>query len=134
MSLTFGILNMMCHGVSLFASILLGILYASWMGMSISFTKLGKISFLQFLALYLFFLGPPMNRMLVLLKLSQNLLIVSSFFKVYFIDYAITVVPVFSPFIQLHHAHPPPCNATPSGSCPWVVHISFWLLHFLYCS
>ena len=44
------------------------------------------------------------------------------FVKVYFIDYAITVVPFFSPLS--------PCSTctTPSlprfSSCPWVVHIS----------
>ena len=46
------------------------------------------------------------------------------FKKIYFIDYAITVVPFFLPFIPLH----PVCHLLPSfphhSSCPWVVHIS----------
>ena len=45
------------------------------------------------------------------------------FFKVYFIDYAITAVPFFSPLFPstlhaLSHRHFPP------SSCSWVVHIS----------
>ena len=47
------------------------------------------------------------------------------FFLVYFIDYAITVVPFFPPL------YPPPCPAPllclvfhSLSSCPWVVHIS----------
>ena len=44
-------------------------------------------------------------------------------FLMYFIDYAITVVP-FSPFIPLHPVRPvPPAFPSPS-SCLWVVHIS----------
>ena len=54
----------MCLGVGLFASILLGTQCASWTCMSISFTKLGKFSFItfqtdfQFLALSLLLLAP----------------------------------------------------------------------------
>ena len=45
------------------------------------------------------------------------------FFKIYFIDYAITVVP-FPPLYS-----PPPCTSPPThlpslSSCPWVIHIS----------
>ena len=54
-------------------------------------------------------------------------------FKIYFIDYAITVVP-FSPFIPLHPAHP----LSPTFPLLFHVHGSYrkalWLLHFLYCS
>ena len=39
LSLTFGLLIMMCLGVGLFASIIIGTLCASWICMSISFTK-----------------------------------------------------------------------------------------------
>ena len=45
------------------------------------------------------------------------------FFKIYFIDYAITVVPFFPPLYS-----PLPCTSPPSfphlTSCPWVIHIS----------
>ena len=49
----------------------------------------------------------------------------SFFFKVHFIDHAITVVPFFSPLYPA-----PPCTLPfppvfpPLGSCPWVVHTS----------
>ena len=48
LSLTFGILIMMCLGVGPFESILFGTLYAYWTCMSISFTKLGNFSFTIF--------------------------------------------------------------------------------------
>ena len=48
LSLTFGILIMMCLGVGLFASILFGTVCVSWTCMSISFTKLGKFSVIIF--------------------------------------------------------------------------------------
>ena len=46
-------------------------------------------------------------------------------FKVYFIDYAITVVPIFLP---LHPSAWYPLlssNRTPLSSCPWIMHISY---------
>ena len=46
------------------------------------------------------------------------------FFKVYFIDYTVTVDPFFLPFIPLHTAHPLPPSFHPLSSCPCVVHIS----------
>ena len=45
------------------------------------------------------------------------------FFKVFFIDYAITVFPIFPPLSPLHLVLPSP-PASPLSSCPWVVHIS----------
>ena len=45
------------------------------------------------------------------------------FLKIYFIDYAITVVP-FPPFTPLHPAHPLPPTFPLYSSCPWVIHIS----------
>ena len=47
-SLTFGFVTMMCLGVGLFASIIIGTLCASWTCMSIPFTNLGKLSFTVF--------------------------------------------------------------------------------------
>ena len=47
-SLTFYILIMMCLRGGLFASFLFGIFSASWTCVSISFTKLGKLSFIIF--------------------------------------------------------------------------------------
>ena len=47
-----------------------------------------------------------------------------SFFKVYFIDYAIRVVLIFFPFAPLCPAHPFPPTFPPFSSCPWVMHIS----------
>ena len=46
------------------------------------------------------------------------------FLNIYFIDYAITVVP-FPPFLP-HHPAPfiPPAFPPHLNSCPWVVHIS----------
>ena len=45
------------------------------------------------------------------------------FLKVYFIDYAITVVPFFSP-LSPSTLHPALTSILPLSSCPWVVHIS----------
>ena len=44
-------------------------------------------------------------------------------FLIYFIDYAITVVP-FPPFTPLHPAHHLPPTFPPYSSCSWVIHIS----------
>ena len=46
------------------------------------------------------------------------------FFEIYFIDYAITVVPFFLPFIPLHPVPHLPPSFPHLGSCPWVVHVS----------
>ena len=46
-----------------------------------------------------------------------------SFFKVFFIDYAITVFPIF-PFIPLHPVPPTLQHSSPLCSCPWVVHVN----------
>ena len=46
------------------------------------------------------------------------------FFKLYFIDYGITVVPVFPP-IPPSTQHPPSLRQSPHRcSCPWVMHVS----------
>ena len=45
------------------------------------------------------------------------------FFKIYFIDYAITVVP-FPPLTPLCPAHPVPPTFPPISTCPLVVHVS----------
>ena len=45
-------------------------------------------------------------------------------FKIYFIDYAITVVPFPTPLTPLHPDHPLPPTFPPYSSCPWVIHIS----------
>ena len=48
----------------------------------------------------------------------------SYFFKVYFIDYAIIVVP-FPPLYSPSPCTPPPTCIPPTlSSCPWVVHVS----------
>ena len=46
-------------------------------------------------------------------------------FMLHFIDYAVTLVPFFPPFVPLCPA-PPPSTSIPHAlsSCPWVVHIS----------
>ena len=77
LSLIFGILIIMCLGVGLFASILFGTV--SWTCMSISFTKLGKFSFIIFsnrFPISCFFSSPfgtPMMQMWECLKLSWRL-------------------------------------------------------------
>ena len=48
LSLSFGFLIMMCHGVGLLASIMFGTFCASWTCMSVSFTKSGKFPFIIF--------------------------------------------------------------------------------------
>ena len=45
-------------------------------------------------------------------------------FKIYFIDYAITVVPFPPPFIPLCSAHPVPPTSPSFSSCSWVIHTS----------
>ena len=69
---------MVCIGVSLFASILFGTTSASCTYMSISFTKLGKFSFIIFSNRFptscsvSSLSGTPMMRMLERLKLSRG--------------------------------------------------------------
>ena len=81
---------MMCIEVGLFGSILFGTLCASWTCMSISFTKLGKFSFLTFSNRFPvscpFFSpsGTLIMHILEYLKLSQRLLILSSYFGFFF--------------------------------------------------
>ena len=45
-------------------------------------------------------------------------------FKVYFIDYAITVVPFSSPFYFPQPCTPSPTSIPPFSSCSWVIHVS----------
>ena len=76
---------MMCFGVFLFGSIFFGNLWASWTCMSVSFTRLGKFSFIIFsnkfsISCYSSSLpGTPIIRMLEHLKLSSRFLSLSSF-------------------------------------------------------
>ena len=57
-------------------------------------------------------------------------------FKFYFIDYAIIVVPIFPPFSLPSQWYIPHSlwQSPPHCSCPWVMCIILWLLHFLYCT
>ena len=48
----------------------------------------------------------------------------SSFLKIYFVDYTITVVPFFLPFIPLYPVLPLPPSFPHLSSCQWVVHIN----------
>ena len=48
-----------------------------------------------------------------------------SFFKIYFIDYAITVVPFFPPFIPLCPVPLLPPSFPHLSSCPWVIYKFF---------
>ena len=66
-------------------------------------------------------------------KIISEIISLFSFFKIYFIDYAITVVP-FPLFTPLHPAPPLPPTFPPYSSCPWVIHLSIWFLHFLHYS
>ena len=89
LSLTFGILSMMCLGVILFGSILFGTLYASWTYMSISSPKLGKFSLIIFSNKFSVSCsssssGTSVIQILVHLKMSQRLLSLSLFFKILF--------------------------------------------------
>ena len=96
LSLTFGILIMMCLAVGLFGFILFGTLSTSWTCMFIYFTKLGKCSFIIFsirfpISCSFSSSGTPMMPMLDLLKLSQRLLSLSSLFFIFFF---LLVVPI----------------------------------------
>nr|KAF6392633.1 hypothetical protein mPipKuh1_007822 [Pipistrellus kuhlii] len=79
LSFAFGILIMMCLGVVLFGFLLFGILCASWICKTISFTRWGKFSVIissnRFsVSCSLSSSGTPIILMLVCLKLSQRLL------------------------------------------------------------
>ena len=60
LSLTFGILIMVCLDVVLFESNLFGALCASWIYLSISFTKSGRFSFIIFKISFQFLALPPL--------------------------------------------------------------------------
>ena len=81
---------MMCVDMGLFASTLFGILCTFWTCMSIPFTKLGKFSFTIFSnrfplsCSFSYPSGTHKTQMLDLLELSQNLLILYSFFWISF--------------------------------------------------
>ena len=54
-----------------------------------------------------------------------NTVLILVFLSVYFIDYAITVVPVFPPLPLSTQYHPSLQHSShPLSSCPWVVHVS----------
>ena len=55
----------------------------------------------------------------------SNFFIISFLFLIYFIDYAITVVPFFLPFILLHPVPSLPPSFPQLSSCPWVIHTSY---------
>ena len=59
----------------------------------------------------------------------------SFYFKVYFFDYAVTVVTFFSPLYPLSALHTiPPAFPPFLSSCLWAYIYVLWLLHFLYYS
>ena len=80
---------MLCLQVGLLAHILFGTLCALWTYMSISFTKLGKFSFIVFSSRFPISCscsspsGTPMMQMLEHLKLSQKLLIWALIFWIF---------------------------------------------------
>ena len=59
---------------------------------------------------------------------SSYLLLFDNFsltlFEVYFIDYVIIIVPIFSPLSPFHLVSPFPLAVPPLSSFPWVIHIS----------
>ena len=61
------------------------------------------------------------SRFATLISLEIYLYIPNIFFKIYFVDQAITVVPFFSPFYFLTPFLP---SFPYLSSCPWVIHIS----------
>ena len=81
---------MMCLGVGVFASILFGTLCASWTCMSISYTKLGRFSFIIFSngfpisCSFSSLSGTAVIWILESLKLSHRLLILSLFLWILF--------------------------------------------------
>ena len=58
---------------------------------------------------------------------------INLFILVYFIDYAIIIVPIFPLLPPSLHLLPsfPLTILLPLSSCPWVVHKILWLLHLL---
>ena len=101
------ILLIMCLGVVLFVSILFQTLCASWSCMSISFTKLGKESFLSLIFSNKFSIscsssfpsGNLMIQMLVHLEMSQKLLSLSFFF---FLILDVVIECFFLPYVPNH--------------------------------
>ena len=82
-----------------------------------------KLKSTEFYALFLvishFALKGEKGHIFLKIVFTANFYFYFLFFKVYFTDYAITVVPVFLPLYS-----PPPAFPHPISSCPWVVHIS----------
>ena len=130
----------MCLGVGLFASNLFRTLCASWTCTSISFAKLGKVSFLIFSNRFLFFCpfsspsDSPMMWMLYLLKLSQRLLTLLSFFWILFSCCSVCLFFFFFllPYVSNHWSdswlHPAYCCFPVNCSLFQVVFIlRFWL-------
>ena len=58
------------------------------------------------------------------IKCSFLLLFYLYLFLIYFIDYAVTVVPFISPLYSPQPCTPLPPAFPPLSSCPWVVHVS----------
>ena len=88
---------------------LFGILCASWTCMSMSFTKIGKFSSIIFSNKFSIShsssspSGIPVIQMLALLEMSQNLLILSSFFKKIFLFlHSVLVDCLFLPYVPNH--------------------------------
>ena len=101
---------MRCLSVFLFGLNFFGILWASWTCMSISFTGLGKFSFIIFSNKFSIFCssssssGTPMIQMLECLKLSQRVNSLFSFLELLFL-YSVPLECLFLPFVPNHFSH-----------------------------
>ena len=107
LSLTFGILFMMCLSVGLFGFILSGFLCASWTCMFISLTRMEKFSVIISSNRFLIPCSvsspsrSPMTQMLVHLMLYQRPFKLSSFFEIIFL-LAVTIGCFLLPCLSNH--------------------------------